>query len=366
MKRLTMKIFSNSLKRARNVQAKLKKGQWALVQQKANLRYLDFAKADFLLLSPEECFYFTKSKSESEKLWLGEKTLVYEQGTSQESKNILPFLKKLNFDLLYTDLNIFPTPNSSDYLHHEICSLSTEYPAEKLSDLTPLIAPLRMIKDAQELDNIKRANSLTKKAIDHLQHFLISGVSEYELKAEFDYFLAKKGVLEQAFTPIIACDSSSCVLHKQGYKGKLQNNVLFDLGAKYKNYCADISRSYFLQPSLLQEKALLMVHKAQTEVIAQAKPGMSLQNLNGICQEILSDGLLELGIITKKSQLRDFFMHSVSHHLGLETHDLSLNNLPLQKNMVITVEPGLYFWHEGFGIRIEDDIIITKSGAELI
>ncbi len=361
-----MKTFSNSLHRVKKVQAKLKKGQWALVQQQANLHYLEFAKVDFLLLSRDKCFYFITSKNKSAKIWLGQTTIAYKKGSCQESSEILPFLKKINFDLLYTDLAVALKPFAKNQLRQEVTPLTAEFPPEKLSSLTPIIAPLRMVKDKKELENIKRANCLTKEAICHLQKFLVSGVRESELKAEFDYFLAKKGVLEQAFTPIIACDSSSCVLHKQDYDGKMQNSVLLDVGAKYKNYCADISRSYFLRPTSLQEKTLLLVKKAQSEVIKQAKPRMTIKNLNLICQEVLYQGLLEMKVLTTKSQLSDFFMHSVSHHLGLETHDLSLTEMPLQKNMVITVEPGLYFWQEGFGIRIEDDIIITGSGAELI
>jgi len=361
-----MKTFSNSLSRAQKVQAKLQEGQWALFHQKANLCYLDFEDADFLLLSAKKVYYFVRSKSKVEKLWTGQTTISYECGVQKESKDILAFLQKIKFKELFSDLILSQSQRANNPLCPEANILASEFPKEKLKSATPIIAPLRMVKEKQELQKIRKANHLTRKAISHLQPFLKTGVMEYELKAEFDYFLTRSGALAQAFTPIIACDSSSCILHKQGYAGKMHNNVLFDLGAKYQNYCADISRSYFLQPTDLQEKALQLVKKAQEEVIRQAKPGLLLKDLHEICTRVLADGLLQMQIITDESQLKKFFMHNVSHHLGIETHDLSLADLPLQENMVITVEPGLYFWQKGFGIRIEDDIIITKSGAELI
>ncbi len=361
-----MKTFSNSLQRVKKVQAKLEQGQWALFSQKANLTYLDFEKADFLLASNKEVYYFITKKGETERLWSGQTTVAYRYGVSKESQNLLSFLHKIKFSKLFNDLACAKSLDKTNPLCQEVSVLGKEFKNEKLADAASIVAPLRMVKDRQELEKLKQANALTLKAINHLQPFLIPGVMEWQLKAEFDYYLAQEGVLEQAFTPIIAADSSSCILHKQGYANKMQGNILFDLGAKYQNYCADISRSYFLEPSSLQEQALLWVKKAQEQVIKEAKPKMLLSDLNKICRQVLCQGLMQMGVITDKSELGNFFMHSVCHHLGLETHDLSLSDLPLQENMVITVEPGLYFWQEGFGIRIEDDIVINKDGARLL
>ncbi len=354
------------MKRVKKIQNLLESEQWALFQDNANLRYLGFKKADFLLISNQDVFYFRKNKSETEKVWTGQTTVSYEKGTPQESENIFDFLQKIKFRKLFSDTKYVELQQPKNVFFLKVDLLAKKFPPEKLESATPLIAPLRMVKDEDELEKIKTANNITKKAIAHLEKFLVSGTKELDLKAEFDYFLAKNGVLEQAFTPIIACDAGSCVLHKQGYSGRLQNNVLFDLGAKFQDYCADISRSYFLQPTSLQEKALFWVQKAQKTVIEHAKPKMLLKDLNEICCEILGESLVQMGVITQKSELTKYFMHSVSHHLGLETHDLSLPNLPLSENMVITVEPGLYFWKKKFGIRIEDDIVITKNGAQLI
>ncbi len=361
-----MKTSSNNLGRVYRLQTELSENEVALVSNRANLLYLDFPEADFLLVSKSDAVYFVTPKTRLEEIWTGKTTTTYENGKAKVSKNILNTLKKLSIKNLYTDFDSSFQSPKVEHLVQTKSLLQQELPKANIRNLAQKLAPLRMVKKRSELENITTANIYTKEALEHLKRMLKPNVSELDLKSEFDYFLSQKGVSELAFPSIIACDESSCVLHKENYTGTLRNSVLFDVGAKYNNYCADVSRTFFLKPTKLQEEALSLVMKAQKEVIKSIKSGTTLKELNEVCKETLFEGLTKLNIISKKEQLTDYYMHGVSHHLGLEAHDYSLPELPLEENMVITVEPGLYFWNKKFGIRIEDDVIVRNDGCQLI
>ncbi len=361
-----MKTFSSNIKRVHNLQNSLTEKEVALVCDNANLLYLGFQEADFLLVSKTEVVYFITHRTRLEAIWTGKITPSYEDGKAEESKNILGILRKLKVESIYTDLNLSLQSPKIEHLVQTNNLLKKKLTKVNICNLALKLAPLRMVKDDSELENIRKANFITKQALGHLEKFLKPNVTELDLKSEFDYFLAKKNVSELAFPSIIACDESSCVLHKENYNGTLKNSVLFDVGAKSNNYCADVSRTFFLKPSALQENALNLVVNAQKEVIKNIKSGITLKELNNICKKTLFEGLAKLNIISTEEQLPAYYMHGVSHHLGLEAHDYSLPDIPLAKGMVITVEPGLYFWQEQFGIRVEDDVIVTNEGCQLI
>jgi Xaa-Pro aminopeptidase len=142
--------------------------------------------------------------------------------------------------------------------------------------------------------------------------------------------------------------------------------VLFDLGAKADLYCADISRTYPANGkySSLQKTIYETVLTANKNVIAMIKPGLTLKDLQDYTIGFYQKELMRLGLIDNPEEVKDVYYHNVSHHLGIDTHDVSDRSLPLEAGNVITVEPGLYFKKYGIGVRIEDDVLVTETGSE--
>ena len=144
---------------------------------------------------------------------------------------------------------------------------------------------------------------------------------------------------------------------------------MLDLGARVKGYNADITRTYPVNGKFTdrQKKVYDIVLAANQKVASEAKPGMTLVELNDICKKVLADGLIQLGLISKEEEISKYYMHNVSHHLGIDVHDVTVAaNAKLQPGAVITDEPGLYIDEWEIGIRIEDDLLITEDGAEVL
>ena len=145
--------------------------------------------------------------------------------------------------------------------------------------------------------------------------------------------------------------------------------ILLDLGAKWEGYCADITRTYPVNGkySDRQRQVYEIVLKANREVVKAAKPGMTTKELNDICKKVLAEGCIKLGLIKEESEISKYYMHGVSHHLGIDVHDVTVaSNAKLCPGAVITDEPGLYIDEWEIGIRIEDDLLITEDGCEVL
>ena len=141
--------------------------------------------------------------------------------------------------------------------------------------------------------------------------------------------------------------------------------LLMDLGARYNGYCADVTRTFPVSGrySDRQKEIYDAVLAANLAVQDAAKPGLSLKDLNDVCKTVLAEKLQKMGKIADPSEVGRYYMHSVSHHLGIDTHDAALEEILLAPGMVITDEPGLYIDEEEIGIRIEDDLLITEQGC---
>ena len=145
--------------------------------------------------------------------------------------------------------------------------------------------------------------------------------------------------------------------------------LLLDLGAKWQGYCSDITRTYPVNGTYTdrQKKVYNIVLKANRAVAKAAKPGMTLRELNDICKKVLAEGCIELGLIKEEKEIDKYYMHGVSHHLGIDVHDVTVaSNSKLRPGAVITDEPGLYIDEWETGIRIEDDLLITEDGCEVL
>jgi len=242
------------------------------------------------------------------------------------------------------------------------------FPYVRIKDVSTKIAELRTIKDEEEIYNIKKAIEITREGILNIIKNSKSGMYEYELEAYFDFSLRKNGVKDFAFKPIVASGPNSTILHYSANNRKTQEGdlVLLDLGAQYNYYSGDISRTFPItrQFSPRQAEIYQIVLDTQKEVQSQAKPGLTLFELNEIAKKSLAESCKKIGLIKTDEELSKYYFHSVSHFLGLDTHDVGDRNMPLKPGMVITNEPGLYIEEEGIGVRIEDDLLITQNGCE--
>lgn len=236
-----------------------------------------------------------------------------------------------------------------------------------ISDLRPDMVSLRQVKQPEEVTAIKQAIDITAQGFLQAQQALNNGATEYEIVAEFDYIFAKQKAVH-GYQPIVASGENACTLHyiKNNKQIRADEAVLLDVGAEYLGYSADITRTYattnFSQRQKDVHEAVYRVHQ---KAITLLKDGIKWRDYALMVENIIGEELQLLGLISSPTskEIRRYFSHGISHSLGLDVHDVC-NYDTILENMVITVEPGIYIPEEGIGVRIEDDILITKDGAE--
>ena len=248
--------------------------------------------------------------------------------------------------------------------------LTNEHKGLEVLDVKPLITSLRMVKSAYEIDKLHSAISLTNLGINKLICELRPGMMEYELADIFEFFGRQHDRHELAFPTIVACGKNATCLHYPTQNAPVTAGSLiqFDLGYKHGGYCADISRAYPVNGKFegMQRSIYEAVLFCNKEIIKYAKPGLTIKDLQEKAREILKQKLVELKLLKKDEDVTKYYYHNVSHHLGLDTHDASNREKPLEVGNVITVEPGIYVPELGIGVRIEDDILIQKDHAEVL
>ncbi|MDE6583946.1 MAG: aminopeptidase P family protein [Anaeroplasmataceae bacterium] len=230
----------------------------------------------------------------------------------------------------------------------------------------PIFAKVRTIKSKQEIEQIRKAISITKSGIESiLSH--ISPMMEYQLESYFDQAIKYHGATGYSFPTIAASGKNACCLHYQDNNCEMKDGdlVLFDLGAHYGMYCADISRTFPVSGKFTprQKEIYEIVLGGQEEVFRNAKPGITTKELNQILVRYFAKELKRIGLIQEDGEVSKYYYHGVSHHIGLDCHDLC-EYTPLRAGSIISNEPGLYIAEEGIGIRIEDDVLITETGCE--
>jgi len=242
------------------------------------------------------------------------------------------------------------------------------YPELKIKDATPILDEQRRTKTAGEIDEIRQAIAYTNKGIQALMKNVHPGMNERELESLFEYTIKNVGSKGLSFNTISAGGKNATVLHYEDNNCVIQdgNLVLNDLGALSSEYAADITRTYpangkFTERQIQFYQLVLDVNKA---IIAAIKPGVMLSELNVKAYDMLADGMIRLGKIKEKSELSRYYYHGIGHFLGLDVHDVGTYNKPLEEGVVLTVEPGIYVSEEGIGIRIEDNVLVTKNGSE--
>ena len=261
--------------------------------------------------------------------------------------------------------------DTDSYNMQKAKAFAAAYPAVALKNAHPMLAAMRMVKDESEIAQIRAAIALTDRGLRRVLETLSPGQMEYQAQAEFEYAIRWHGAEGTAFSTIAGSGLNGCMLHYETNHCRMQDGslLLLDLGAKKDGYCADITRTYPVNGKYAarQKEIYDIVLAANLEVTRQARPGLTLKQLNEICKAKLAEGLMAIGKIESADQISTYYMHGVSHHLGLDTHDaIAHDEVPLAPGMVITNEPGLYIDEEEIGIRIEDDLLITESGCEVL
>ncbi len=231
------------------------------------------------------------------------------------------------------------------------------------------IIQLREIKSSSEIELIKKAIEITRQAHKNIMKEARPGMYEYELEAILEYTFKKNGARRNGFPPIIGSGPFSCILHynKNDRKTNSGELVVIDIGAEYKMYSADITRTIPISGKFSQRQKEIynIVLKAHDEAISLIKPGIRKNEIHNKAVDIISDGLVNLGLIKDKKEYRKYYMHGTSHPIGLDVHDPSVSRI-LKPGMIITIEPGIYIREENLGIRIEDDVLVTETGYEIL
>ena len=249
------------------------------------------------------------------------------------------------------------------------------YPAHKVEKSNPILQRLRSIKESEEIDLIQKACDITEKGYRRVLNFVKPNVMEYEIEAEFAHEFLRNRSKGFAYTPIIASGNNANVLHyiENNQQCKAGDLILLDVGAEYANYSSDMTRMVPVSGRFSDRQkevynAVLNVKNEATKMLVQ---GTLWKQYHVEVGKIMTSELLGLGLIDKADvqnenpdwpAYKKYFMHGTSHHMGLDTHDYGLLHEPMQTNMVFTVEPGIYIPAEGFGIRIEDDMVIQEKG----
>jgi len=253
--------------------------------------------------------------------------------------------------------------------------LKQKYPAHAVAKSAPILHRLRSVKDQIEIDLMQHACDITEKGFRRILNFVKPGVWEYEIEAEFMHEFLRNRSKGFAYTPIIASGNNANVLHyvENNQLCKTGDLLLLDTAAEYANYSSDLTRTIPVSGrfSERQKAVYNAVNKVKKEATKLLIPGTDWAEYHAEVGKMMTSELLALKLLDKADvqnedpdwpAYKKYFMHGTSHHIGLDTHDYGILTEPMQANNVFTVEPGIYIPEEGFGIRLEDDVVIQESG----
>lgn len=250
------------------------------------------------------------------------------------------------------------------------------YPLHEYKRVAPIMGGLRRVKQKREIELLQRACDITEEAFRRVLRFVKPGVMEYEIEAEYIHEFTRHGSRGFAYTPIVASGPSNCILHytDNSAKCKAGDLVLLDVGAEYANYNADLTRTIPVSGRFTKRQK--DVYNAVIRVMRQAMkmmgPSTNFFDYQKQVEKVMESELLKLKLIDKtdikKQQpgnpaLKKYFYHGTSHMLGLDVHDVGNMHEKMALGSVWTVEPGIYIKEEGFGIRLENNVVITKGGV---
>lgn len=335
-------------------------------------------RREYLFISP---FDETKEK------WYGKRLAPQEAYLASGVKNVLmnaSLPARLSAAFSFRDPVYGPVKNVYlDFEKEQKIALDTDIDDEKealrkefgvtsILDSYPILTKMRLKKSDAEIEMLKQAIETTRLGILAVMAEARNGIHEYELASTFlKTCNDDDGNQGLAFNTIMAAGVNAATLHYPNPLGVAEKGslVLMDLGARNHYYCADVSRTIPVSGRFNPEQRTLyeIVLGCNKAVASYARPGITLRELNAFATEYLASECLVKGIIAKKEDISKYYFHSVSHQIGLDTHDPGGDkDAPLEAGNVISDEPGLYIKEKGIGIRIEDDLLITPTGAAVL
>ncbi len=280
------------------------------------------------------------------------------------------YMGRYNVEHVWFDLYRCHAEDPDDCNAVKAAEFMHRYPAVTLHDLRKACVPLRECKDGDEIALVRQAVEITRQGLECVMKTLKSGMREYQAQANFEYTCKNLGAVRFAFNTISASGKNGCMMHYVTNRDEIRPGslLLMDLGAKYGNYCSDITRTYPADGTYTprQKEIYNLVLRANRAVAEAARPGITLKDLNDLAKSVLGEGLVNLGLIQSAEEVGKYYMHSVSHSIGIDCHDACFTGDVLQPGWIISDEPGLYIDEEEIGIRIEDDLLITEDGCEVL
>ena len=362
-------------------------------QQARDIFYLTGADQEetILVLFPEAPnkehreMLFVRETNDHIAVWEGEK-LTKEKGTEVSGIESVYWLKefdKIFFEVMtqaervYFNTNEHYRQNVQTETREDrfIKATKAKFPAHSWERSNPILQALRAVKDQVEIDLIQTACNITEKGHRRVLDFVKPGVWEYEIEAEYMHEFLRNRSRGFAYTPIIGSGNNANVLHyvvnnQQCKKGDL---ILLDVGAEYANYSSDMTRTIPVSGKFnkRQRQVYDAVKRVKDDATKMLVPGNYWKEFHVEVGKLMTKELLDLKLLDKADvknedpnwpAYKKYFMHGTSHHIGLDTHDYGVLWEKMTETMVFTVEPGIYIPEEGFGIRLEDDVVIQKKG----
>jgi len=328
---------------------------------------------------------FLKETSDHIAVWEGEKLTKEKAFETSGVKTVywLQDMEKIMFELMtqcdtvYINTNEHYRANVETETREDRFTnwLKEKYPAHSVAKSNPILQRLRSVKDQIELDLMQKACDITEKGFKRILNFVKPGVWEYNIEAEYMHEFLNNRSKGFAYTPIIASGNNANVLHyiENNKQCKAGDLILMDVGAEYANYSSDMTRTIPVSGKFTDRQRAVYnaVNRVKDNATKMLVPGTLWEKYHVEVGKLMTSELLDLGLIDKADvqnenpdwpAYKKYFMHGTSHHIGLDTHDYGLLHEPMKANMVFTVEPGIYIPDEGFGIRLEDDVVIQDSG----
>ena len=330
-------------------------------------------------------YLFIDEKDEKIEKWIGFKLTAYEAREISNisnvclrssfegkllaslSQNMTHFgeISKIYLDL-EKELKIDECKSTNEFKEE----LQKDHPNIVIEDVHDKVMKMRMIKSNNEIDMIRDAIRTTDVALRNVLSKFSTSRYEYNLRNVFEFTVKEDLNASLAFHSIVAGGVNATILHYPNPTDVLRDGelVLLDVGACKGNYCADISRTYPLNGKFneLQRKIYSIVLECNKQTSKFIRPGIELKEVQEFAKNYLAEECFAQGLIASKEDIKNVYYHSVSHHLGLDTHDGCDRESKLAPGMVITCEPGLYFKEHKIGVRIEDDVLVTENGSEVL
>jgi Xaa-Pro aminopeptidase len=376
-------------------------------RQDSNFYYLTgFNEPDAVLLitAGEDCcsILFSRRKNPAEEQWTGKR--LGQEGALQHLHMDLAF----SIDMLDEELagllagndKVYYSFGKDPHIEQKVMQALIRLKAQvrrgakapsTLCDLEPILGEMRLFKSEMEIELMRHAAAISVAAHKRAMKVCRTIHHEYELEAELIYEFSRRGCRSVAYDPIVGGGENACILHYTANNQPLRSGdlILIDAGGEYENYAADITRTFPVNGVFTKEQRAIyeLVLESQKAAIAAIKPGLAWNQMQVIIIQVLTAGLCDLGILKgaideliAKEAYKPFYMHNSGHWLGLDVHDAGqykINNewRPLEAGMVLTVEPGLYIsrdipgvdsrWWD-IGVRIEDDVLVTPHGYEVL